>query len=167
MTELPLYATLGFTDAEWGLLVGLPQSVLVAASAVTPDSTRKTRAETAAGLDVISDARASASPLVAAIAAEIVTEVGEPDVGVEPPVIEPPDPQAYARDVLGRAAEANALLAAKAEKADAETYRHWLVEVAESVVGAASSGGLLGIGGEAVTEDERAFRDDLAKTLTD
>ncbi|WP_073260932.1 hypothetical protein [Cryptosporangium aurantiacum] len=167
MTELPLYATLGFTDAEWGLLVGLPQSVLVAASAATPDSTRKTRAETAAGLDVIADARASASPLVAAIAGSIVTEVADPTLGEEAPVIEPPDPAAYAQDVLGRAAEANALLRAKAEKADAETYRHWLVEVAESVVGAASSGGVLGLGGETVTETERAFRDDLAKALTD
>ena len=33
MTDDPLYAMLGFTDAEWGLLVGLPQSVLTAASA--------------------------------------------------------------------------------------------------------------------------------------
>ncbi|WP_035853807.1 hypothetical protein [Cryptosporangium arvum] len=166
MTELPLYATLGFTDSEWGLLVGLPQSVLVAASAASPDSTRKTRAESAAGLDVIADARASASPLVTAIANEIVAEVGDPELGEEAPVIEPGDPAAYARDVVGRAGEANALLAAKAAPADAETYRHWLVEVAESVVGAASSGGLLGIGGEAVTPSERAFRDDLAKALT-
>jgi len=167
VTELPLYATLGFTDAEWGLLVGLPQSVLVAASAASPDSTRKTRAESAAGLAVISDARASASPLVAAIAAEIVTEVGDPDLGEEAPVIQPPDPAAYARDVVGRAAEANALLRVKAAAADAETYRHWLVEIAENVAGAASSGGLLGLGGETVTPEERAFRDDLAKALTD
>ena len=33
------------------------------------------------------------------------------------------------------------------EQADAETYKHWLVEIAESVVGAASTGGVLGIGG--------------------
>ena len=31
MTDEPLYARLGFTDAEWGLLVGLPQAVLTAA----------------------------------------------------------------------------------------------------------------------------------------
>ena len=165
MTDEPLYAQFGFTDAEWGLLVGLPQSVLTAASAATPDSTRKTRAETAAGLDVISDARASASPLVAAVAGAILARAGDPELGEEPPVIEPSDPIAYAQDVLGRATEANALLAAKAERADAETYKHWLVEIAESVVGAASSGGVLGIGGEQVTDTEREFRDDLAKAL--
>src|SRR3954454_23997652 len=158
---------LGFTDAEWGLLVGLPQSVLTAASAATPDSARKTRAESAAGLGVISDGRASARPLVAAVANEIVTEVGDPDLGEEAPVIEPGDPIGYAQDVLGRAAEANALLVAKVEQADAETYKHWLVEIAESVVGAASTGGVLGIGGETVTDTEREFRDSLAKALAD
>lgn len=167
MTDDPLYSRLGFTDSEWGLLVGLPQSVLTAASAATPDSTRKTRAEAAAGLDVISDARASASPLVAAVARAIVTRVGDPELGGEPPVIEPSDPIGYAEDVLGRAAEANALLTAKAEQADAETYKHWLVEIAESVVGAASTGGVLGIGGDTVTDDERQFRDELAKALAD
>jgi hypothetical protein len=165
VTDDPLYTALGFTDDEWGLLVGLPQSVLTAASAATPDSARKTRAESAAGLEVIADARLSPSPLVAAVASAIATEVADPDLGEEPPVIEPADPIGYAEDVLGRAAEANALLAGKAAAADAETYKHWLVEIAESVVGAASTGGLLGIGGETVTESEREFRDDLAQAL--
>jgi hypothetical protein len=167
VSDDPLYSMLGFTDSEWGLLVGLPQSVLTAASAATPDSTRKTRAETAAGLDVISDARASASLLVATVARAIVSNVGDPDLGEEPPVIEPSDPIGYVQDVLSRAAEANALLVAKSAQADAETYKHWLVEIAESVVGAASSGGMLGLGGENVTDDERAFRDELAKALAD
>lgn len=167
MTDDPLYAMLGFTDAEWGLLVGLPQSVLTAASAATPDGARKTRAESEAGLGVIAEGRAAASPLVAAVAKEIISEVGDPDLGEEAPVIEPGDPIAYVQDVLERAAEANALLVAKAEQADAETYKHWLVDIAESVVGAASTGGVLGIGGETVTETEREFRDDLAAALSD
>jgi hypothetical protein len=167
MTDEPLYAMLGFTDAEWGLLVGLPQSVVTAASAATADSARKTRAESAAGLDVISDGRGSASPLVAGIAGAVLAQAGDPDLGEEAPVIEPGDPIGYAQDVLARAEEANALLTAKAEQADAETYKHWLVEIAESVTGAASTGGVLGIGGEAVTETEREFRDDLAKALAD
>ena len=102
MTDEPLYTKLGFTDAEWGLLVGLPQSVLTAASAATPDSARKTRAENEAGRDVISDARVSASPLVAAVAAGLLSEVGDPELGVEVPVIEPNDPIAYVGDVLDR-----------------------------------------------------------------
>ena len=166
MTDEPLYATFGFTDAEWGLLVGLPQSVLTAASVATHDSASKTRAETAAGLDQISDARASASPLVSAIASAVLDQTGDPDRGEELTAIEPADPVGYAQDVVARATEASALLAAKSDPADAETYKHWLVEIADSVVGAASSGGVLVIGGEPVTDDERAFRDRLGKVLT-
>ena len=167
MSDEPLYSKLGFTDTEWGLLVGLPQSVLTAASVATPDGARKTRAENEAGRDVISDARVSASQLVAAVAATLLAEVGDPELGEEAPVIEPGDPLAYAEDVLQRAAEVNALLTAKAEQADAETYEHWLIEIAESVVGAASTGGVLGLGGEQVTDSEREFRDGLAKALAD
>ena len=167
MTDEPLYAQLGFTDAEWGLLVGLPQAVVTAASAATHDSSRKTRAENAAGLDEIADARASASPLVAAVAAAAIEATGDPELGEELPVVEPGDPVGYADDVVQRAAEANALLAAKADAADAETYKHWLVEIADLVVGAASTGGILGLGGETVTDAERSFRDQLAKALAD
>ena len=167
MTDEPVYATLGFTDSEWGLLVGLPQAVLTAASAATHDSARKTRAENAAGLEKISDARASASPLVVAVANAALDAAGDPELGEDPPVIEPGDPIGYARDVLDRAAQAAALLAGTVSLAEAETYKHWLVEIADTVVGAASTGGVLGIGGELVTDRERAFRDDLAKALAD
>jgi len=167
VTDEPLYAQLGFTDVEWGLLAGLPQSVLTAAGAASHDSARKSRAENAAGLAEIADARASASPLVAAIAAAAVEAGGDPELGEELPLVEPGDPVGYAEDVLERAAEAAALLAGKAAGSDAETYQHWLVEIADLVVGAASTGSVLGFGGEPVTDAERSFRDELAKVLAD
>src|SRR3954468_16154629 len=102
VTDEPVYAQFGFTDAEWGLISGLPQSVLTAASAAESDGARRTRAEAAAGLDTISDGRESPSPLVAAVAAEIVARVGDPERGEELAVPAPPDPQAYAADVLAR-----------------------------------------------------------------
>jgi len=166
MTDEPLYVKWGFTDAEWGLLVGLPQAVLTAASAASQDGARKTRAENEAGLDKISEARASASAIVSEVAQEALGAAGDPELGEDPPVIEPADPIGYARDVLVRATEANAVLAAKVGPADAETYKHWLVEIADSVVGAASTGGVLGIGGETVTDRERNFRDNLAQALS-
>ena len=166
MTDEPLYATWGFTDPEWGLLVGLPQAVLTAASAATQDNARKTRAENEAGQEKISEARASASGLVAAVAGAVLDTSGDPELGEEAPVIEPADPVGYAQDVVDRAAQAAALLNATVSESDAETYKHWLVEIADTVVGAASTGGVLGLGGEPVTDNERAFRDHLAKALT-
>lgn len=167
MTDEPFYSRLGFTDSEWGLLVGLPQAVLTAASVATHDSARKQRAENEAGREKISEARASASALVSAVAATVLAQAGDPELGEEAPVIEPADPVGYAEDVLTRAAEVAALLAGKAQPADAETYKHWLVEIADTVVGAASTGGVLGLGGETVTDSERSFRDRLAKNLAD
>ncbi|RKN39429.1 hypothetical protein [Micromonospora endolithica] len=167
MIEQPAYTGFGFTDEEWGLLVGLPQSVLTAASAAESDGTRRTMAENAAGLETISAGRESANPLVAAVAGEIVARVGDPEDGAELPVIAPSDPRALAEDVLGRAKAAAALLAAKVDEGEAGAYKHWLVDIAEQVVGAASSGGLLGLGGDVVSDSERRFRDRLSQVLND
>ncbi|MFE9693340.1 hypothetical protein [Micromonospora sp. NPDC005806] len=167
MIEQPAYTGFGFSDEEWGLLVGLPQAVLTAASAAESDGTKRTMAESAAGLETISAGRESASPLVAAVAGEVVARVGDPETGAELPVIEPADPQAMIGDVLARAGQASDLLAAKVDEGEAGAYRHWLVEIAEQVVSAASTGGLLGLGGDVVSDSERRFRDRLAQVLND
>ncbi|MFC8619601.1 hypothetical protein ACFT9M_24725 [Micromonospora purpureochromogenes] len=167
MIEQPAYTGFGFSDEEWGLLVGLPQAVLTAASAAEHDGSRRTRAENAAGLETISAGRESANPLVAAVAGEIVSRVGDPEAGEELPVIEPADPQALIDDVLARAGQASALLAARVDEGEAGAYKHWLVEIAEQVVGAAATGGLLGLGGDQVSDSERRFRDRLSHVLND
>ncbi len=167
MIEEPAYTGFGFSDEEWGLLVGLPQSVLTAASAAESDGTRATMAESAAGLETISAGRESASRLVAAVAGELVARVGDPEAGEELPAIAPDDPRTYAEDVLGRAKAASALLADRVDEGEAGAYRHWLVEIAEQVVGAAASGGILGLGASVVSPSERRFRDRLAQVLND
>ncbi|WBB69775.1 hypothetical protein [Micromonospora sp. WMMD812] len=167
MIEQPAYTGFGFSDDEWGLLVGLPQSVLTAASAAESDGTKRTMTENAAGLETIAAGRESASPLVAAVAGEIVARVGDPEAGEELPAISPTDPTAVIDDVLGRAGEAAALLAARVDEGEAGAYKHWLVEIAEQVVGAASTGGLLGLGGDVVSDSERRFRDRLSQILND
>jgi hypothetical protein len=154
-----------YSDEEWGLLVGLPQSVVAAASQAQPDTGRRTLHEWTDGMTAIADGRDSASTLVRDVANEVVSRLGEFEEGEEPPIITFPDRDAGIVEVVQRAAAAHALLGAKAVEADAEAYRLWLVTIAEKVVGAAKTGGFLGIGGEAVTEPERKFRDDLAAAL--
>jgi hypothetical protein len=162
-----VYAEWGFSDEEWGLLVGLPQAVLTAASAAEADSTRRTMAESAAGLDAIATGRGLGSPLVAAVAAEIVSRVGDPEAGDELPVITPADPAVAIADTLDRARAAVALLGTRVDEGEAGAYKHWLVGIAEQVVTAAPSGGVLGIGGELVSEPELRFREELATVLGD
>lgn len=157
-----------FNDVEWNLLVGLPQAVLAAASAAEDDSTRRTLAEGEAGLDAIGEGRTHGNPLVEAIAAELVERVGDPELGEEPPVvISPSDPGAMIQDCLARAKEATALLAGRVSEGDAGAYRHWLVTIAERVVEAAPTGGVLGIGGEQVTAAEQRFVHQLTVALND
>jgi hypothetical protein len=154
-----------YSDEEWGLLVGLPQSVIVAAASAESDGARRTQAEWHAGLTALADGRDSSSPLVRQVATELVERLGDPEEGEEPPAIEFPDPEAGIADVLDRAAQAGSLLADTAADADAEAYRYWLVTIAEEVIAAAKSGDILGIGGERVSEPERRFRDSLAAAL--
>lgn len=156
-----------YSDEEWGLLVGLPQSVAIAASAAEADGSRRTWTESAAGQEAIAAGRESGSDLVERVARELVARIGDPDAGEEPPNISPPDPQAALADVIERARAAADLLAAKAEEGEAAAYKHWLVSIAEQVVSASRSGGVLGIGGEVVSESEREFRDELARVLND
>jgi hypothetical protein len=154
-----------YTDEEWGLIVGLPLSVVVAASNVEIDGSKATQTESSAGMEAISVGRESASPLVAQVATELLSRAGDPEAGEEPPQISPGDPDAFAADVIGRAREAAEILADKVPAEEVEAYRHWLVSIADEVITAAKTGTVLGIGGERVTPAERTFRDDLADTL--
>jgi len=156
-----------FSDQEWGLLVGLPQAVAVAASAAEADGIRATIAESQAGLDAISAGRESGIPLVQDIAQELVSRVGDPEDGEQAPLIELPNRETAVADVLARARAAAVLLAEKADEGEAGAYKHWLVNIAEQVVAAASSGGVLGVGGDLVSESEQRFVDRLSKTLND
>jgi hypothetical protein len=156
-----------YSDDEWGLLVGLPESVAVAASNAESDGSRATHAEGQAGLEAISLGRENASPLVARVATELAGRVGDPETGEEAPMIRLPDPQAGIADVLQRARTACGLLDAREHEDDANAYKHWLVGIAEDVVQAARSGGVLGIGGERVSQSERQFVDELSAVLRD
>jgi hypothetical protein len=167
VTDQPVFTELGFTDEEWGLLVGLPQAVLTAASAAESDGTRRTLAENAAGLEAIAEGRESPSRLVTAVAHDVVSRVGDPEAGEELPIIEPDDPKAMIAGALLRARTASLLLANKVDEGEAGAYRHWLVNIAEQVVSAAPTGGMLGVGGDVVTDTERRFRDELSHVLND
>jgi hypothetical protein len=158
-----------FADPEWNLLVGLPQAVASAASVVQADGTRRTLLEGEAGLAAISDGRGSSSALVREISTQLIERLGgDPELGEEPPVVvEPPDPESYIDDTLDRARRSVRLLASRVDEGDVGAYRHWLVSIAEHVVEAATTGGLLGIGGDRVTEPEQSFVRRLGVTLGD
>jgi hypothetical protein len=156
-----------YSDEEWGLLVGLPESVMMAAIFAENDSVNRTADESGAGLDAIAAGRDSGSALVRDVALELVTRLGDPETGDLPPVLEIGSRTVDMNDVLGRARAATDVLAAKAGPGEAAAYRHWLVGIADQVVNAAKSGGFLGIGGSWVSESERHFVEELSTVLND
>jgi hypothetical protein len=156
-----------FTDQEWGLLVGLPPAIVVAASAAQEDGVRATLAESEAGLAAIAAGRESGIGLVEEVAREVVSLMGDPEEGAVPPVFEFTDRDAGVADALDRARQAVEILARQADEGEAAAYRHWLVTIAEQVVSAATTGGVLGVGGELVTRSEQLFVDRLTEILQD
>jgi hypothetical protein len=143
-----------------------------------PDA-RQTVAEGLAGLDAIAAGRAFDSDLVRAVVAAIYAEndgrspdSGRPQLaafdGVDPirqaaaPVAQEDRRPA---EVLVSCRSVTAVLNARADPADSAAYRQWLQSIAARVCEAASSGGLLGPGGDLLSDPEREFLDELGSAL--
>src|SRR5438270_7267188 len=110
-----------FTRAEWERLVKLPGRVVVAATSAQADSARHTVHEGLAGIDAIAAGRASASRLVRDVVAAIYHEPDEDRPAAE----EFQDRAAGIAAVLAECRDAGRLLAERADRADADAYRHW------------------------------------------
>lgn len=143
-----------FSDAEWRLLVRLPRWVIAAASAVQADGAFGTAAESDVGLVAVAQGRQSSSPLVSAVADEL-TEAFDA----------PADAPANAASTLDSARTVVGLLTAKADDADTTAYREWLLAIADMVIKAARSGGVMGLGAQRVTEAEQRFQEELVQAL--
>jgi hypothetical protein len=154
-----------FDQAQWHLLVQLPRWVAQAASAAERDSAHHTAQEEEAGLLAIADGRTSDSALVASIAADLVEVYDEHKPDPTAPTIDVHHPDAGLAKVLERAREGAALMIATAQPTEAAAYRRWLLAITDTVIGAARSGGVLGLGGQSVSENERRFREQLARAL--
>jgi hypothetical protein len=157
-----------YTDQEWGLLIGLPQAVLIATSSMESDGANRTLSEISAGVSAIAAGRTVGSPLVRDVSTELVALLGDPQESddVDRAPVEMPD-RADADEVVARARVVADLLADKSGPGDAAAYKHWLVTIADQVANAAKSGSFLGIGGEWVSDSERHFLDQLRAVLDD
>lgn len=90
------------------------------------------------------------------------------DLVASPPGIDPSHVQQGAD--LGsvsttRLHEAIALLEQKASPADVEAYKRFVVTLAEAAATAHREGGILGVGGKSVSEEEQKALDEIAQAL--
>jgi hypothetical protein len=142
---------------------------------------RQTVAEGLAGLDAIAAGRAFDSDLVRAVVAAIYAENDGRSAGsgrshlaafdgvdpVRQARAATPAAQAHRRPagVLASCRSVTAVLSTRADPADSAAYRQWLQSIAARVCEAASSGGLLGLGGDLLSDAEREFLDELGSAL--
>lgn len=68
-------------------------------------------------------------------------------------------------DGIHAAREAGAILAVQADEHESRVLRQWLLQVAHTVAGAARDGGVLGIGGQDVSQVERETMAEIADGL--
>jgi hypothetical protein len=149
---------IAFAPDEWDLLTRLPARVIVAAMSAEADGDRRTVAEGLAGIDAIAAGTISDSDLVRAAVAAIYAEA-DPD----PPTAEQfRDRRAGITEVFITCRTASAVLARRADPADAAAYRQWLQNIAARACGVSRSSEALGA---RTSDSEREFLADLYRAL--
>ena len=156
-----------FTPEEWNLLLALPRETAIAAAIADPGGrVGATKAIVAAFKELVAgEAEYPGNALIAALLVELRTGTQGPEDRGEELEIDEAEHGRRLAEALAHARAANALLAAKVEPPQADEYRRWVVGIARTAVGAAKSGGFLGLGGERVTEEEAGFIADLRAAL--
>jgi len=145
-----------FSGEEWNLLVRVPRWVVRAASASQPDNAHRTHIEVEAGFLSVAEGRTLGSDLVKDIAQDTMGIFDEKRGLPETAGVTFTDLEAGMTAVIEQARTALDLMQAKAPD-DAAAYRRWLLAISDTVIAAARSHGVLGVGGSYVTELEVGF----------
>jgi hypothetical protein len=153
-----------FAKEEWDLLVKLPRWVVRAASASQPDNARRTMIETEAGFLSVAEGRTLGSDLVKDIAQDTMGVFDDKRGLPESAGISFEDLDSGMTAVIERAQAALALMENRAPD-DAAAYRRWLLAISDTVIAAARSHGVLGVGGTYVTDLEKGFDHRLEQAL--
>lgn len=159
-----------YTAEEWQQIVTAPAAIIAAVIGVSPGGPIQIGQEISAAVKAFERAaqELASNPLIAAVLIELKGRF-ESYIGKAAPadVVEF-DIIALAKDPAAATAlcrQVVQVLAAKAPAAQAEPYRRWLLTLGEAVAQAGKEGGFLGIGGEAVSDAERALLGELAGAL--
>lgn len=154
-----------FTPDEWFKVMTAPGRAGAAVVAASPSGLTGLVAEAQAIGAAIREGVSAAgrTPLLEAMAADLVGTPPDPRGQPQPERARNMD-EARAQS-LENVRQAVWLVSSKASPGDADAYRRLLMNVAERTAGAAREGGFLGIGGEQISEKERAALEELRGVL--
>jgi hypothetical protein len=165
--EFPMANKTDFSAGEWQQVVGGMFMAGVAVSAADPSGLWGMLKEAFASGRTLLEAKSTAgdSALVEAIVADLETSEGRS--GAQAFVKEKLQ-GAKADDLKHRAIEAvrgAAMLVEQKAPSEAMAYKGWLLKVASNVAEASKEGGVLGFGGVAVSDAERATLAEMTSAL--
>jgi hypothetical protein len=146
------------SDAQWQQLLAAPPAIARAVSAVA-GSAGATEVELEAFIGLVDRTahEESADPFLADLAARLYGALSSGAVAAPSD-----DPVA---EGINAARHAGAILAVLPDESAARAVRLWLLRVANTVAAAAREGGVLGIGGEDVSQPERDTVNAIADAL--
>jgi len=156
-----------FTADEWKILLESVTMAGIAVSAADPSGLWGLLKESLAGGSALAQAKMDpgANPLIKAIIAEFDTPQGRAvardDLQQKLAGCKSPEIKTRCIETLR---QAGAVVDAKAP-GDATAFKGWLRQISQQVAEAANEGGLLGIGGERVSEAEKATLREISSAL--
>ena len=154
-----------FTSEEWQRILSLPQVAALYLALASPSGPLGLAQEMMASTKGVLDAlkTSSGNELIDAVAADM-RERAEKRERLEPPLKPGSDPNELKAQCLQICRDVAALLSQKAPS-DADPYKRWVYQSAQSSANAAREGGFFGIGGERVSEAEAAALQEIAVAL--
>ncbi len=156
-----------FTPDEWKLVMSSPMLAGLAVTMAEPsglwgmlkESMASANALIAAGKD------AKASPLMKAMLADMETSEGRSAARDEVTAgMSGKTPAEIKSAVISKLNQAGRILDAKAPN-EAPAFKSWLKHVADQVAESANEGGVMGIGGTRVTDNEKATIAEVGRAL--
>jgi hypothetical protein len=138
-----------FTNEEWLILTRTPTAVALAVMAAEAGGKAEVQSEILALDRALQESTRDTERWIIRLVADELQPLGD----FVPERLEFVPLMTAALDLGDRAA---AVLFAKVPAQDGKEYRHWLLTLGHRVAEAAKEGGLFGIGGAKVTENEKA-----------
>ncbi|MGD9893252.1 MAG: hypothetical protein AB7N70_15185 [Dehalococcoidia bacterium] len=138
-----------FTDEEWSVLTRAPKAVALTVMAAEAGGRDEVHAEVLALDRALQASTRDSDPWIVRLVADEI----HPLDSFVPPQLDFVPLMIAAIELGGHT---KSLLFAKVPAQDGKAYRQWLLALGRQVAGAAKEGGLLGMGGARITENEKA-----------
>jgi len=151
-----------FTEEEWATLRRSPLVAGMAISIADPGGPIEVIKETSAVMRVVTEAAAQGDDLVGAVAKDVREQARQR----HNPVGEfKPRGATAGKEMLDEIGRAAQIADAKADSAEAQAFREWLLECAQRAAEAAKEGGFLGFRAVQISEGEEKMLAEVRQTL--